>query len=49
MGSDSERRQVADVDELIGLLESEFGIRVPAQEVLKRVLERLIEPVSQAN
>ena len=49
MGSESERRQVADVDELIGLLESEFGIRVPAQEVLKRVLERLIEPVSQEN
>jgi N-hydroxyarylamine O-acetyltransferase len=48
-GSESERRQVTDVDELIGLLESEFGIRVPAQEVLKRVLERLIEPVSQAN
>ncbi|KNH46931.1 arylamine N-acetyltransferase [Pseudomonas lini] len=49
MGSDSERRQVADVDELIGLLESEFGIRVPAPEVLKRVLERLIEPVSQVS
>lgn len=49
MGSESERRQVADVDELIGLLESEFGIRVPAQEVLKRALGRLIEPVSQAN
>ncbi|MHC8371372.1 arylamine N-acetyltransferase family protein [Pseudomonas sp. MDT1-85] len=49
MGSDSERRQVADVEELIGLLESEFGIRVPAHEALKRVLERLIEPVSQAN
>lgn len=48
-GSESERRQVADVDELIGLLESEFGIRVPAQDVLKRVLERLIEPVSQEN
>ncbi|MGX1185046.1 N-hydroxyarylamine O-acetyltransferase [Pseudomonas sp. F-14 TE3623] len=49
MGSESERREVADVDELIGLLESEFGIRVPAQEVLKRVLDRLIEPVSQVN
>ncbi|KZN15535.1 MULTISPECIES: arylamine N-acetyltransferase family protein [Pseudomonas] len=48
-GSESERRQVADVDQLIGLLESEFGIRVPAQEVLKRALGRLIEPVSQAN
>ena len=45
IGHDSERREVADVDELIGLLESEFGLRVPAQEVLKRVLGRLIEPV----
>ncbi|MGF6331598.1 N-hydroxyarylamine O-acetyltransferase [Pseudomonas sp. BS3782 TE3695] len=49
MGSESERRQVTDVDELIGLLEREFDIRVPAQEALKRVLERLIEPVSQEN
>lgn len=45
MGSESERRQVADAEELIGLLESEFGIRVPAQEALKRVFERLIESV----
>ncbi|PQO99551.1 arylamine N-acetyltransferase [Pseudomonas frederiksbergensis] len=49
MGSESERRQVADVDELIGLLESEFAIRVPAKEALKPVFERLIEPVPKAN
>ena len=49
MGGESERREVTDAEELIGLLESEFGIRVPAQEMLKKVLERLIEPVSQAN
>jgi N-hydroxyarylamine O-acetyltransferase len=45
MGRDSERRQVADAQELIGLLESEFAIRVPAQEALMRVFERLIETV----
>jgi N-hydroxyarylamine O-acetyltransferase len=44
IGSESERRQVADVDELIGLLQSEFGIRVPEHVQLKRMLERLIEP-----
>ncbi|HJR30448.1 MAG TPA: arylamine N-acetyltransferase, partial [Pseudomonas sp.] len=40
-----ERRQVADAQELIGLLESEFGIRVPEKEVLTPVLERLIGSV----
>ncbi|UVM40736.1 arylamine N-acetyltransferase [Pseudomonas sp. B21-017] len=49
LGSESERRQVTDVDELIGLLEREFDIRVPATEALEPVLERLIEPVPQAN
>ncbi|KAA0975601.1 arylamine N-acetyltransferase [Pseudomonas sp. ANT_H12B] len=44
IGSESERRQVAGVDELIEVLESEFGIRVPVQEALKRVLERVMEP-----
>ncbi len=42
VGRESERRQVVDVDELIGLLEDEFGIRVPVHEGLKRVLERLV-------
>ncbi|HJR28574.1 MAG TPA: arylamine N-acetyltransferase [Pseudomonas sp.] len=45
MGGESERRQVADAQELIGLLESEFGIRVPEKEVLTPVLERLIGSV----
>jgi N-hydroxyarylamine O-acetyltransferase len=43
MGSESQRRQVTDVDDLIGLLGSEFGIRVPEHEQLRRVLGRLIE------
>ena len=42
LGRDSERRQVADVQELIDLLESEFDIRVPPQATLVRTLERLI-------
>ncbi|MBM6444748.1 MULTISPECIES: arylamine N-acetyltransferase family protein [Pseudomonas] len=42
MGRDSERRQVADVQALIDLLESEFGIRVPPHATLVRTLERLI-------
>jgi N-hydroxyarylamine O-acetyltransferase len=44
VGADSERRQVTDVEELIGLLQGEFGIRVPEHAGLKRVLERLIKP-----
>ncbi|CAI8952205.1 N-hydroxyarylamine O-acetyltransferase [Pseudomonas sp. IT-P258] len=39
---DSERREVTDVQELIGLLGSEFGIRVSEQAQLARTLERLI-------
>jgi N-hydroxyarylamine O-acetyltransferase len=42
IGHDSERREVTDVQELIGLLDSEFGIRVPEQAQLMRTLERLI-------
>lgn len=42
LGRDSERRQVADVQALIDLLESEFDIRVPPQATLMRTLERLI-------
>jgi N-hydroxyarylamine O-acetyltransferase len=44
VGRESERRQVMDVDELIGLLKDEFGIRVPEHKELKDVLERLIRP-----
>jgi N-hydroxyarylamine O-acetyltransferase len=42
VGRDSERREVTDVQQLIGLLGSEFGIRVPEQAQLVRTLERLI-------
>ena len=42
IGHDSERREVTDVQELIGLLGSEFGIRVSEQAQLARTLERLI-------
>ncbi|MBV6821552.1 arylamine N-acetyltransferase [Pseudomonas sp. PD9R] len=44
IGTESERRQVADVQELINVLESEFGIRVPTNETLIQTLERLIQP-----
>lgn len=44
MGRESERREVTDVDEVIGVLESEFGIRVPASAQLRRVIGRLIDP-----
>ncbi|MBV7571879.1 arylamine N-acetyltransferase [Pseudomonas sp. PDM32] len=42
IGHDSERREVTDVQQLVGLLDSEFGIRVPEQAQLARTLERLI-------
>ncbi|MBD9610352.1 arylamine N-acetyltransferase [Pseudomonas sp. PDM02] len=42
MGGESERLQVTDVDELVGLLGREFGIRVPEHATLKQVLARLI-------
>lgn len=42
IGSESERRQMADVNELIEVLATEFGIQVPAQASLRPVLERLI-------
>ncbi|QVW25237.1 arylamine N-acetyltransferase [Pseudomonas hormoni] len=44
LGSESERRQIAELDDLVQLLESEFGIRVPEHAHLKQVLGRLIEP-----
>lgn len=48
IGSESERRQVADVDELTELLAREFGIRVPVNARLKQVIEHLIEPKEPA-
>jgi N-hydroxyarylamine O-acetyltransferase len=44
IGQDSERRQVADLQDLLGVLEGEFGIRVPTQATLMRTLEQLIQP-----
>jgi N-hydroxyarylamine O-acetyltransferase len=44
VGRESERRQVVDVDELVGVLQDEFGIRVPENAQLKRRLEQLIRP-----
>ncbi|PWK42359.1 arylamine N-acetyltransferase family protein [Pseudomonas sp. OV226] len=44
IGHESERRQVTDVDELIELLGSEFGILVPESARLRQVIERLIAP-----
>ena len=43
VGEDSERRQVSDVQALIALLQTEFGIRVPGHAQLQQTLERLIE------
>jgi N-hydroxyarylamine O-acetyltransferase len=43
MGAESERREVADVEDLLGLLEVEFGIRVASPQLLRPVLGRLIE------
>jgi N-hydroxyarylamine O-acetyltransferase len=43
IGGETERRQVTDVDELMGLLRSEFDIRVPRETALRRVIEGLIQ------
>ncbi|WP_283190432.1 arylamine N-acetyltransferase [Pseudomonas sp. PMCC200344] len=43
IGSETERRQVTDVDELMDVLRSEFGIRVPREAALRRVIEGLIQ------
>lgn len=43
IGRETERRQVTDVDELMGLLRSEFDIRVPREVALRRVIEGLIQ------
>lgn len=41
-GGASERRQVGDVEEMIGLLQTEFGVRVPRHPELRSTLARLI-------
>lgn len=43
IGRETERRQVTDVEELLGLLRSEFDIRVPREAALRRVIEGLIQ------
>ncbi|WP_283183826.1 arylamine N-acetyltransferase family protein [Pseudomonas svalbardensis] len=43
IGRETERRQVTDVDELMGLLRSEFDIRVPREAAMRRVIEGLIQ------
>ncbi|WP_207848796.1 MULTISPECIES: arylamine N-acetyltransferase [unclassified Pseudomonas] len=45
MGADSERREVADVDELIEVLEQEFGLRLPERPGVRESLGRMILPV----
>ncbi|EZP30349.1 arylamine N-acetyltransferase family protein [Pseudomonas sp. RIT288] len=44
MGADSERREVADVDELIEVLEQEFGLRLPDQPHVRQSLARMLVP-----
>lgn len=42
MGQESERRSITDADELIDLLENEFGLRVPPRERLRPAVEELL-------
>ncbi|WP_426205189.1 arylamine N-acetyltransferase family protein [Pseudomonas sp. TWP3-1] len=44
MGAESDRREVVDVEDLLDLLEIEFGIRVASPQLLRPVLRRLIDP-----
>lgn len=44
MGADSERREVADVDELIKVLEQEFGLSLPHQPHVRESLARMLVP-----
>ncbi|MFL1513050.1 arylamine N-acetyltransferase family protein [Pseudomonas prosekii] len=44
IGEESQRRQVADADDLIALLSDEFGIRLSVDARMKQVFEQLIEP-----
>ncbi|TDK53549.1 arylamine N-acetyltransferase family protein [Pseudomonas moraviensis] len=46
MGAHSERREVADVDELIELLRREFDLQVPYSPRLRQALARVIAPAS---
>jgi N-hydroxyarylamine O-acetyltransferase len=44
MGAESERREVADVDELIEVLEQEFGLRLPERPGVRESLGRMLVP-----
>lgn len=44
VGAESERREVADVDELIALLAGEFDLRLPDLPHVRHALERMIVP-----
>jgi len=46
MGADSERREVADVDELMKLLRREFDLQVPDSPRVRQALARVIAPTS---
>ena len=46
MGASSERREVADVDELIALLKQEFDLHLREQPHVRGALARVIAPVS---
>jgi len=46
MGADSERREVADVDELMKLLRHEFDLQVPDSPRVRQALSRVIAPAS---
>ncbi len=46
MGADSERREVADIDELMKLLRREFDLQVPDSLRVRQALARVIAPAS---
>jgi len=46
IGSDSERRDVVDVGELIGLMQREFDLQVPESPRVRQALARVIAPAS---
>lgn len=46
MGADSERREVADIDELMKLLGREFDLQVPDSPRVRQALARVIAPAS---
>ncbi|VEF10267.1 N-acetyltransferase [Pseudomonas fluorescens] len=45
-GADSQRRELADVDELLGVIEHEFGVKLSDSAPVRQSLARVITPVS---